>query len=267
MVAGALLTSSEIRRVILDRAHAANEGHIGSALSIADIMVVLYRDVVAGRLHGATRDRVVLSKGHAALALYAALYLSGELSEAMLNEYCEDGGRLGVHPQHGIDGVEFTTGSLGQGLSFATGCALAAQVSGEQWRTFVICSDAECDEGSTWEAAMFAAQRRLPRLVTVIDYNQQQAMGDTDAVISLGDLRSRWEAVGWFAVDVDGHDETSLEAALRLADQGRTQPIAVIAHTTFGKGVPFMERQLRWHYSSMSDQEYVRAINSLGAAT
>src|ERR1035437_5034467 len=117
LVAGTLLTSVEIRRVILDRAHAAREGHIGSALSIADIMVVLYRDVVAGRLRGKARDRVVLSKGHAALALYAALYLSGELSEELLAEYCEDGGRLGVHPQHGIHGVEFTTGSLGQGLS------------------------------------------------------------------------------------------------------------------------------------------------------
>jgi transketolase len=263
-VAGTLLTSVQIRRVILDRAHAAREGHIGSALSIADIMVVLYRDVVAGRLRGKTRDRVVLSKGHAALALYAALYLSGELSEELLLEYCEDGGRLGIHPQHGIHGVEFTTGSLGQGLSFASGCALAAQLGEEQWRTFVICSDAECDEGATWEAAMFAAQRHLGHLVVVVDYNRQQAMGDTDDVIALGDLRARFEAVGWLAVDVDGHDTAALETALRLVERDGSQPIAVIAHTTFGKGVAFMERQLRWHYSSLSDEDYALAIASLG---
>jgi transketolase len=259
-----LLTSATIRRVILDRAYAAREGHIGSALSVADVMVVLYREVVAGRLRGKARDRVVLSKGHAALALYAALYLTGELSEELLLGYCEDGGRLGIHPQHGIHGVEFTTGSLGQGLSFASGCALAAQLGADEWRTFVILSDAECDEGATWEAAMFAAHRHLGRLVAVVDYNHQQAMGDTDDVIALGDLRARWEAVGWLAVDVDGHDTAAIETALRLVERDGPQPLAVIAHTTFGKGVAFMERQLRWHYSSMSDDDYALAIASLG---
>jgi transketolase len=262
-----MLTSTQIRRAILDRAHSAREGHIGSALSIADIMVVLYRDVVAGRLRGKTRDRVVLSKGHAALALYAALYLSGELSEELLLQYCEDGGQLGIHPQHGIAGVEFTTGSLGQGLSFASGCALAAQMGGEQWRTFVICSDAECDEGSTWEAAMFAAQHHLSNLVLVVDYNRQQAMGATDDVLALGDLRAKWEAFGWLAVDVDGHDAVALEGALRLVERDGSQPLAVIAHTTFGKGVAFMERQLRWHYSSMSDEEHALAVAPLGMTT
>jgi transketolase len=259
-----MLTGNRLRRVILEQAHRAGEGHIGSALSIADIVAVLYRDVVAGRLHGATRDRVVLSKGHAALALYAALYLSGELPRERLLGYCAEGSQLGVHPQHGIDGVEFTTGSLGQGLTFASGCALAAQLSDEVWRTYVVCSDAECDEGSTWEAAMFAAHRHLRNLVAIVDYNRQQAMGRTDDVIALGDLRSRWEAFGWQAVAVDGHDESAIAAAIGLVENDGDQPLAVIADTTFGKGVDFMEGQLRWHYASMSDEDFANALGALG---
>lgn len=259
-----MLTGNAVRRVILDQAHRAGEGHIGSALCVADILAVLYREVVAGRLRGERRDRVVMSKGHAALALYAALYLSGELSSQQLLEYCGDGSALGVHPQHGIPGVEFTTGSLGQGLSFATGCALGARLHGEDWRTYVLCSDAECDEGAIWESAMFAAHNRLGNLVAIIDYNRQQAMGATDAVLSLGDLRLRWEAFGWHAVEVDGHDEQSLLAAMTLSDSAATQPVAVIANTVFGKGVDFMERQLRWHYSSMTDDDHARAVASLG---
>src|SRR5207302_9521243 len=120
------------------------------------------------------------------------------------------GSTLGAHPQHGLPGVEFTTGWLGQGLSFACGCALACRLRGESWRTYVVCSDAECDEGSTWEAVMFAAQQRLTGLVAIVDYNRQQAMGATDDIVSLGDLRLRWEAFGWRAVAVDGHDEVAI---------------------------------------------------------
>jgi transketolase len=259
-----MLTGNAIRRVILDQAHRAGEGHIGSALCVADILAVLYRDVIAGRLRGECRDRVVLSKGHAALGLYAALYLSGELTAQQLAQYCEDGSELGVHPQHGLPGVEFTTGSLGQGLSFATGCALAARLNGEEWRTYVLCSDAECDEGAIWESAMFAAHHRLGNLVAIVDHNGQQAMGPTASILSLGDLRLRWEAFGWRAVEVDGHDDRSLRAALTPADGAAKQPVAVIANTVFGKGVDFMEGQLRWHYSSMSDADHVRALASLG---
>ena len=258
-----MLTGNAVRRVILDQAHRAGEGHIGSALCVADILAVLYRDVVAGRLRGEGRDRVVLSKGHAALALYAALYLGGELSGEDLAQYCEEGSELGIHPQHGIHGVEFTTGSLGQGLSFATGCALGARLRGEPWRTYVLCSDAECDEGAMWEAAMFAAHHRLGNLVAIIDYNRQQAMGPTDSVLSLGDLRLRWESFGWCAVEVDGHDEPSILAAITTADTA-SRPLAVIANTVFGKGVDFMEGQLRWHYSSMTDEDHARALAALG---
>lgn len=257
-----MLIGDRIRRIVLEQAHRAGEGHIGSALSIADIMAVLYGGVVAGG-DEATRDRVVLSKGHAALALYAALHLAGRLSAEQLNEYGEDGSLLGVHPQHGADGVEFTTGSLGQGLTFATGCALSASLRREGWRTYVVCSDAECDEGSVWEAAMFAAQHRLRNLVVIVDYNRQQAMGATDTVLSLGDLRLRWETFGWRAISVNGHSEQELHTALASGPAGATRPTAIIANTTFGKGVDFMERTLRWHYVAMSDADYVCALAAL----
>ena len=262
-----MLTGNAIRRVVLDQAHRAGEGHIGSALCVADILAVLYRDVVAGRLRGDGRDRVVLSKGHAALALYAALYLSGEMSAQRLLEYCGAGSELGIHPQHGVPGVEFTTGSLGQGLSFGTGCALAARLKQEPWLTYVLCSDAECDEGAMWEAAMFAAHHRLGNLVTIVDYNRQQAMGTTESVLSLGDLRLRWESFGWRAVEIDGHDEDALRAAFALTRGDRTKPVVVIANTVFGKGVDFMEGKLRWHYASMTDADHTRALASLGHTT
>jgi transketolase len=137
-------------------------------------------------------------------------------------------------------------------------------LKGEQWRTYVLCSDAECDEGAIWESAMFAAHHRLGNLVAIVDYNRQQAMGPTDSVLSLGDLRLRWESFGWRAVEVDGHDEQSIRAAITLTEHAATQPVAVIANTVFGKGVDFMEGQLRWHYASMTDADHVRALASLG---
>ena len=262
---GTMLTAEGLRRVILDEAYRAHEGHIGSALSIAEIATVLYRDVMRGG-GSALGDRLILSKGHAALAVYGALHLAGRLSEAELQEYCRDGSTMGIHAQHSVRGVEFTTGSLGQGITFACGFALAAQLKGERWRTYVILSDAECDEGSTWEAAMFAAQRRLAGLWVVIDYNRQQAMGATDAIISLGDLRARWEAFGWDAVEVDGHSEAELGKAL-TPSAGRTDlPHVVVARTVFGRGVDFMTGQLRWHYASMTPEDYERAVEQLRLA-
>lgn len=258
-----MLTAKRLRRVILDQAHRAHEGHIGSALSIAEILTVLYRDILPPLNSGDRSDCVVLSKGHAALALYAALHLSGRLTSSQIADYCTDGSRIGIHPQHGLPGVEFTTGSLGQGVSFACGCALADRLRGEEWQTYAICSDAECDEGSTWEAAMLAAQRNLGNLTVIIDYNRQQALGSTDSIISLGDLRSRWEAFGWDAVDVNGHSETEIRDALIGARHQRLQPHVIVANTRFGKGVAFMEGQLKWHYASMTDEEHGLAVAML----
>lgn len=242
----------------------ANVGHIGSALSIADILAVLYAHVLrATSPHDGDRDRFVLSKGHAALALYAALAVRGWLAPERLATYCADDSLLGVHPEHELPGVDFSTGSLGHGLAFGAGAALAARLQRSPRRSFVLLSDAECNEGSVWESAMFAAHHRLANLVAIVDANGQQALGRTDEVLSLSPLRERWAAFGWDARDVNGHDVGALARALDPTAANGDRPVAVIARTTFGKGVPFMESQLKWHYWPMSDEEYQVAVDAL----
>src|SRR4051794_39336689 len=186
-----------IRRTVIDQSRRANVGHIGSALSIADLMAALYAGPLAGGRGGPDRDRLVLSKGHAALALYAALELTGRLPAGSVDTFCCDGSLLGVHPERELAGIDFSTGSLGQGLSVAVGSALAGRLRGSERRTFVVMSDAELNEGSVWEAAMFAAHHRLGRVVALVDVNGQQALGRTADVIDLGDVCGRWEAFGW----------------------------------------------------------------------
>jgi transketolase len=257
--------ADRIRRIILEQSRRANVGHIGSALSVADLIAVLY----AGVLRIATpddpgRDRFVLSKGHAALALYAALHLNGWLSAEDLNSYCGDCTRLGVHPEHELPGVDFSTGSLGQGLSMAAGAALAARLAHAPRRVIALLSDAECNEGSTWEAVMFAAHWHLDQLAVVIDANQQQAFGYTDDVLSLTPLAARWQAFGFDVQEVDGHDHGALTAAFGTAWARPGAPHAIIAHTTFGKGVSYMERRIEWHYLPMSEAQYAQALGDIG---
>jgi transketolase len=264
MVPGHRLSPRSIRLAILAHAKRANVGHIGSALSVADILVALYGSVL--RLDGdsADRDRFILSKGHAALALYAALHLSGRLPADALDAYCADGSLFSVHPEHGAPGVDFGTGSLGHGLPTGVGAALAARLSGSGRRTFVLISDAECNEGSVWEAAMFASHHQLGALVAILDFNGQQALGYTRDILDPSTIRQRWEAFGWQVIEVDGHDVSAIGAAAEGASD-RARPRLVLAHTVFGKGVPFMERQIKWHYWPMSDDEYVRAVAAVKA--
>lgn len=209
------------------------------------------------------RDRFVLSKGHAALALYAALYLRGFISQADLEGYGSDGSLLNTHPERELPGVDFSTGSLGHGLSFAAGAALAARLQGSQRRCFALVSDAECNEGSVWEALMFAAHHRLANLVLLIDYNRQQALGYTEEVLSLTPLAQRLQTFQWDVHEVDGHDVDQISATLSGLDFGRGAPHALVCHTVAGKGVSFMERQIRWHYMAMSAQEYEQALEDL----
>jgi len=208
------------------------------------------------------RDRFVLSKGHAALALYAALFLVGTLAESDLGTFCEDGTLLGVHPTRPLPGVDFSTGSLGQGLSMAVGAALGATMQGSGRRVIVIVSDAECNEGVIWEAAMFASHHALRNLTVLVDHNHQQAFGRTEDVLASNDLASRWRAFGWEVIEVDGHDEAGMVKILR--DSGADRPRVLIAETVFGKGVSYMEGQLKWHYLPMSDPEYQQAIGEIG---
>jgi transketolase len=255
-----------LRQLVLDCARRANVGHIGSALSIADILAVLYGEVLRiPAVDAPDRDRFVLSKGHGALALYAALHLKGWLPAGDLHRYCGEDSLLGVHPDHRVPGIDFSTGSLGQGLSMGVGAALAARLAGSSRRVFVLLSDAECNAGAVWEAIMFAAHHRLSNLVAIVDVNGQQACGYTRDVIDLAPLADRWRAFGWAVHDVDGHDAGALAAALSQQPH-ESAPRVVLANTTFGKGVSFMERQIAWHYLPMSAEQYAAASAEIAGA-
>ncbi len=258
--------SANIRRTILERSWRAGVGHIGSSLSIADLMAALYGRAlrVSGQADG-DRDRFILSKGHAALALYAALREAGELDDSQLEAYGTDGTALGGHPEHALGPVEFSTGSLGHGLSIGVGIALAARLRRSSSRVFVLLSDAECNEGSVWEAVMFAAHHRLANLVAIVDANGQQALGRTSEVLDLEPLVERWSAFAWDAREVDGHDPDGVARELDEA-QGDGRPRVLVARTTFGKGVSYMESQVHWHYWPMSEDQYHRALGECEVA-
>jgi transketolase len=266
-IASAHLAALQIRLTILEQAKRAGVGHIGSALSVADIIAALYSGGMdISDPDAPNRDRLVLSKGHAALALYAALHQRGWLTREELNTYCEDGSLLGVHPEHRLRGVDFSTGSLGHGLALGAGAALAARLQGSSRRVFVLLSDGECNEGSIWESAMFAAHQELSNLVVVIDMNGQQALGYTRHVLDLEPMDRRWDAFGWDARVVDGHDVGVMLQAFDDLDPVTGPPHVLVARTTFGRGVSFMENQIRWHYFPMSDQEYARAVDEVRSA-
>jgi transketolase len=260
------MTGTAIRRIVIEQSKRAGVGHIGSALSVADIVAVLYDGVLRiPSTDAPDRDRFVLAKGHAVLAVYAALYLRGWLRQDDLDTYCGDGSLLGVHPDRELPGIDFSTGSLGFGLPVGVGATLAARLAGSSRRTFVLVSDAECNEGSVWEAAMFAAHHRLGRLTAIVDLNGQQALGKTKDVLSLTPLVERWRSFGWAAEEIDGHDPAGLRAHLDAPTAADGPPRVFCARTTFGKGVSYMEGQLKWHYWPMSDDEYRQAVAELDA--
>jgi len=253
------MTGQAIRRIILEQSKRANVGHIGCCLSIADLISSLYGRILNIPAHDdPQRDRFILGKGQAALALYSALHLKGLISKEELNTFCGNESLLGVHPEHRQRGIDFSTGSLGQGLSMAAGAALAARLQGSSRRIFALLSDAECNEGSVWEAAMFSAHHKLSNLIAFIDLNGQQAFGYTKDVMDLSPLRARWEAFGWDAHDIDGHDGDAIVKAVKGLKGEK--PHILVARTTFGKGVSFMENKIKWHYWPMSDEEYRRAL-------
>ncbi len=255
-----------LRRIILEQSKRAHVGHIGSALSVADLVATLYGGAM--RIESPEhpeRDRFVLSKGHAALAVYAALHLRGWLSLAQLNTFCGDGSQLGVHPEVGLRGVDFSTGSLGQGLSMGVGAAFGARIQKSNRRTWVLMSDAETNEGAVWEAVQFAAQHRLSNLVVLVDFNRQQALGYTRDILDQSNLSERFRAFGWNALDVEGHNPEQLQATIDGLDFSGDKPHVLVAHTTFGKGVSFMENTIKWHYWPMNDAEYAQAVQDVEA--
>ncbi|MCA9816335.1 MAG: transketolase [Cyanobacteria bacterium HKST-UBA01] len=255
------LSANKLREIILEQSKRAGVGHIGSALSIADLIWALYGHVLnIPSPRDPERDRFVLAKGHAALALYGSLYMKGYISEAELDTFCGEGSKLGVHPEHCLEWVDFATGSLGQGLSFGVGAALAAKMQKSERRVFVLMSDAELNEGSSWEAIMYAAHHKLSNLTVMVDLNGQQALGYTKDVLDLAPVSTKFRSFGWDAFDVDGHDIPQMLDVINGLDFEDGKPHVLVAHTTFGKGVSFMEKQIAWHYLPLNDEQYQEAI-------
>jgi transketolase len=254
-----------VRRLVVEHSWRANTGHIGSCLSIADLVAAVLC-VLRGDPGDPDRDRFILAKGHAALALYAGLAATGRLEVDALETFAADGTRLGVHPDHALPGIDFSTGSLGQGLSVGAGAALAARLDGSERRVFVLMSDAECNEGSVWEAAMFAAHHELSNLVVLLDANRQQALGYTADVLEPTPLAERWRAFGWEVDEVDGHDAPALVGRLDRSPCSPAQPRLLLADTVFGKGVSYMEGRIEWHYLPMDEERYQQALAELKTA-
>lgn len=254
-----------IRQHILRQSRRANVGHIGSCLSIVELLIAIEQVISVPSPTHADRDRMVLSKGHAALALYGALCVRGVLSEKDLESFFQEGTHFGVHPEIGVPGIDFATGSLGQGLGVAAGAALAAKLQDSARKVFVIMSDAEMNEGSVWEAAMFAAQHRLGNLAALVDVNGQQAFGFTKDVLNLHPLANKWQEFGWAVHEVDGHDVPQLVETLQaLSPVG--PPHVILAKTTFGKGVSYMEGEIPWHYLPMNEEQFAQAMREVGGA-
>jgi transketolase len=251
-----------VRRRILELAYGAGKGHIGSALSIADLVTVTLGHVRGFGTASPVRDRFVLSKGHAAMALYANLAIRGLLSSEDLAAYCCDGSLLATHPMAAIPGIDFSTGSLGQGISFAVGAALAGVNAGDDRRVFCIISDSELDEGSTWESALIAAHHKLSNLIVLLDFNGQQALGRTKDVLSLEGVPAAWASLGWKVTHVPGHKPQAIADAIDSA-LDCDGPHLLVAKTVAGYGVPFMEGRVEWHYLPMSDDQFEVAIRSV----
>ena len=251
--------------------HRARASHVGGALSMIDILAALYGP--GGRLHvdarqpeWPSRDRFILSKGHACTGLYAALALAGFFPVEALSTYACEGSPLMSHASHTVDGVELSTGSLGHGLPVGGGLAYGARILGESWKTVVLLSDGELDEGSNWEAILFAGHHRLDRLWAIIDANRIQSLGTVADVLDIEPLGDKFRAFGWSVREVDGHDVEALHASLDLAQPPVPgQPTVVIARTIKGRGVSFMEDRLAWHYQSPSDAQLAAALVELGA--
>lgn len=259
--------ATRIRAHALRMVHRAGSAHIGSCLSIADLLAVLYAGVLKldpAQPHWPKRDRFILSKGHAAAALYAALAEKGFFSMEWLDNYCQDNSHLAGHVTWDVPGVEVSTGSLGHGLPIGCGMALAGKRDNQTYRVFVLMSDGECDEGSTWEAALFAPHHQLDNLIAIVDYNKIQSFGTTKEVLGLDPLAEKWRTFGWSVEEINGHDLGQIEDLLLSIPFQRGQPSCIVAHTVKGKGVSFMENQLAWHYKAPDDEQLCQALAELG---
>jgi transketolase len=249
--------------------HRAGSSHVASSLSMAELLSVLYGSVLRvtpDSVDDPDRDRLILSKGHGCAGLYAALAERGFFPLDWLESFYHDGARLAGHATvHSAPGIEVSTGSLGHGLPIACGIALAGKLDSRPYRVFALLSDGECDEGTIWEAALFAPQHRLDNLVVIVDYNKIQSLDHVKDVLDLEPFAAKWAAFRWAVREIDGHDVDQIEGALRAVPFEQGKPSCVIAHTVKGKGVSFMENSILWHYRSPQGAEYERAMAELGA--
>jgi transketolase len=259
----------KIKRHGVEMTHLSKGAHIGAILSVADIMAVLYHDILnVDPLNPKmeNRDRFILSKGHAGAAVYAALAETGFFDVEELKTHYANGSRLSGHVSHkGVPGVEFSTGSLGHGLPVGCGMALAAKKDKKDFRVFVVMGDGECDEGSVWEAALFANHFKLNNLVAIIDHNKMQSLDFCENTMALAPFADKWKAFGWNVKEVDGHNHSELIAALGDTKNENQKPTVVIANTIKGKGISFMENNILWHYRFPQGDEYTAAVAELEA--
>lgn len=257
----------KIRLAVIRMTSKGQSSHVGTSFSMAELLAVLYGRILrvsADTCGSPERDRFVLSKGHGSAGLYAALAERGFFPHEWLDTFYQDGGKLSGHvTHHGVPGVEVSTGSLGHGLAIGCGMALAGKRDGQPYRVFVLLSDGECDEGSTWEAALFAPHHRLDNAVAIIDYNKIQSLGRVEHVLGLEPLGAKWSSFGWAVREVDGHDIAAVDDTLQSVPFEPGLPSCVIAHTVKGKGVSFMEDKLLWHYRSPQGEELSAALREL----
>jgi transketolase len=243
--------------------------HIGSALSISDILSVLYLDILninKNNLTDKERDIFILSKGHACVSVYAVLGLLDFFPISQLDTYGRNNSNFMNHISHKVPGVEFSTGSLGHGLPFATGKALASKISNKKNKIFVILGDGELDEGSNWEALLFASHHKLDNLILIVDYNNLQSLTTVKDTLNLEPLKDKFESFGSHVFDVNGHDHIALNTVIKNAIDIKGKPVVIIANTIKGKGVSYMENKVKWHYSTPNDAELEIAINEINNA-
>lgn len=262
--------SKQIRWEIIKKSHKAQTPHLGSSLSCVDLLVALYWSILNVDPKNplcSSRDRFILSKGHAGLALYEILALRGFFPPKLLDSYAQEGSSLSEHPgPNCVPGVEAATGALGHGLSIGLGMSLAAKIREEFWKTFVLMSDGECNEGSVWEAAMMAPIYELNNLIAVIDFNKWQATGRSVEIMALEPLRKKWDSFGWYVSEIDGHCFSDILQALEKSLQSSSKPTVIVAHTIKGKGVSFMEDDNNWHYRIPTKEDLSLAKKELGVA-
>ena len=267
-------SSEEIARLsrisCLTMVHKSKAAHLGSSLSVIDILSVLLSEcakIDKNSPDSIDSDQVVISKGHAAAGTYAVLAHSGFFDVSILDTYCADGSLLSGHVTAGkIPGVPLSTGSLGHGLPFGIGLALARKTNVDKPFVYVVMSDGECDEGTTWESALIANQFQLDNLVVIIDRNRHQSFGDTEKTLSLEPFAEKWKTFNWTVIQVDGHDHNDLKTVLHsVRNQNSSKPTIIICNTIKGKGVSFMEDQVVWHYRPPTDEQLASALVELGA--